>query len=164
MPYRICKIFEVESGHLLSKHPLYCRFPHGHTRKIEMVLESDTLDEREMVCDFQRVRHAAADCIRALDHALCMNTEDPNYAALKKAFGERVLDFPGRDPTTEVIARRVYDSVAASLRGTRAEGAEAPLRRGVRLVSVRVWETSSSWAEYAPAATGGRTRRTGVME
>ena len=37
MPYRICKSLEVENGHMLAKHPDKCRFPHGHTRKIEFI-------------------------------------------------------------------------------------------------------------------------------
>ena len=37
MPYRICKTLEIENGHMLSKHPDKCRFPHGHTRKVELV-------------------------------------------------------------------------------------------------------------------------------
>ena len=41
---------------MLSKHPDKCRFPHGHTRKVECVLVADTLDENEMVCDFKVVK------------------------------------------------------------------------------------------------------------
>lgn len=56
MPYRICKTFEIENGHMLSKHPDKCRFPHGHTRKVEFTLEADALDPNEMVCDFKVVK------------------------------------------------------------------------------------------------------------
>ena len=61
MPYRICKTFEVENGHMLSKHPDKCRFPHGHTRKIELVLEADALDGNDMVCDFKAVKEAVGE-------------------------------------------------------------------------------------------------------
>ena len=40
MPYRICKTIDIENGHMLSKHPDKCQFPHGHTRKVEFVLEA----------------------------------------------------------------------------------------------------------------------------
>ena len=56
MPYRICKRFEVESGHMLSRHPARCKFPHGHTRTIEVVLEAGTLDANNMVCDFKAIK------------------------------------------------------------------------------------------------------------
>lgn len=56
MPYRICRIFEIENGHILSKHPEKCRFPHGHTRRVEIVFEADDLDANDMVCDFKVLR------------------------------------------------------------------------------------------------------------
>ena len=37
MPYRICKTIEIENGHMLSKHPDKCRFPHGHTRVVSVL-------------------------------------------------------------------------------------------------------------------------------
>ena len=51
MVYRICKSIELESGHLLSKHPGNCKFPHGHTRSVEMVFRAETLDANDMVLD-----------------------------------------------------------------------------------------------------------------
>ena len=149
MPYRICKTFEVENGHLLSKHPDVCRFPHGHSRRVEFVLEADELDDREMVCDFKVVGELAAEFVRRFDHALCMNTADPGYAAFKAAYGDRVIGFENRDPTTELLARELFDHLAGQLVRARHEtGRLYPVRGCVRLVRVRVWETSSSWAEY----------------
>ncbi len=49
MPFRICKTFSIESGHILSKHPGKCRFPHGHSRTVEVVLTADHLDASDMV-------------------------------------------------------------------------------------------------------------------
>ena len=150
MPYRICKTFEIESGHQLSKHPDKCRFPHGHSRTVEFVLEADTLDDHDMVCDFKRIRELIGDFVERFDHALCVNTDDPGYAALKSAYGERVIGFESRDPTTEVLAREFHDRLAAALREASHEsGARYPIRDCVRLVRCRVWETRSSWAEYS---------------
>ena len=67
MRYRVCKSFEVESGHMLSKHPSLCRFPHGHTRKVEFVLEADALDGNQMVCDFKVVKEIVNDFLDARD-------------------------------------------------------------------------------------------------
>jgi len=149
MPYRICKSFEVENGHMLAKHPDACRFPHGHSRRVEIVLESEQLDDREMVCDFKLVGELVGEFVRRFDHALCVNTADPMYATLREAYGERVIGFADRDPTTEVIAREIFDRLVAELDRARSEtGRKYPARSGVRAVRVRVWETSSSWAEY----------------
>lgn len=150
MPYRICKTFEVESGHMLSKHPDLCKFPHGHSRKVEFVLEADNLDRNEMVCDFKSLKEAMCDFLKAWDHALCVNTRDPQHDALKKAYGDRIISFENLDPTTEVMARRVYGELKQNLAAYAANpAAKYPLRPSVRIVRVRVWETSSSWAEYS---------------
>ena len=63
MPYRVCKVFEVESGHMLSKHPDRCRFPHGHSRRVEVVVAADELDSHDMVCDFKALKLAIGDLI-----------------------------------------------------------------------------------------------------
>jgi 6-pyruvoyltetrahydropterin/6-carboxytetrahydropterin synthase len=149
MPHRICKSLEIENGHMLSKHPDKCRFPHGHTRKVEFVLEAEDLDANQMVCDFKIVRDAVGEWLDTFDHAMCMNTADPAYQDFKLRFGGRVIGFQNEDPTTEVMARTIYDHTAKALAEYAARGdARYPLAAGVRLVRVRVWETTSSWAEY----------------
>ena len=148
MPYRICKSFEVENGHMLSKHPDKCRFPHGHSRKIELVLEADALDGNDMVCDFKAVKSAVGELLDQLDHAMCMNVNDPMYPPMKQQYGERVMGFEDNDPTTEVLARLVYEYLSSRLRFVDNAGGQYPISKAVRVASVRVWETSSSWAEY----------------
>jgi 6-pyruvoyltetrahydropterin/6-carboxytetrahydropterin synthase len=142
MPYRICKIFSVESGHILSKHPGNCRFPHGHSRRIEVVLEADALDENDMVCDFKTVAKLIKEFVDQFDHAMCLNTKDAHYAIYRAVY-ERVVSFENQDPTSELMARMIYRRMAEALRD-----AEEPLRSQVRLSRVRVHETASSWAEY----------------
>ena len=136
---------------MLSKHPEQCRFPHGHTRKVEIVIEADDLDDHEMVCDFKIVKEAVGEWLGAFDHALCMNTADPAYQDFKDRYGDRVIGFDQQDPTTEVMARAIFDHTAQALTDwTARENTRYRLRDGVRLVRVRVWETSSAWAEYEP--------------
>lgn len=149
MPYRVCKTFEIESGHMLAKHPDKCRFPHGHTRKVEFVLEAGTLDANDMVCDFKVVKETMEGFLDRFDHAMCVNTADPQYAALKAAHGDAVIAFHQTDPTTEVLTRTIFDHCRRCLAEYAARpDARYPLRSNVRLVKVRLWETSSSWAEY----------------
>lgn len=150
MPYRICKTIEIESGHQLSRHPDECRFPHGHSRRVEFVLEADTLDENSMVCDFKAIKSAVQDIAREFDHSLCLNTDDPMFPKLKEVYGDRVIGFPGLDPTTEVLAEKFFHIAKAHLEAESARpGAKYPVRPSVRLASVKVWETSSSWAEFS---------------
>jgi len=148
MPYRIAKIFEIESGHLLSKHPEKCRFPHGHSRKVEVVLVADSLDANDMVCDFKAVKLMLAEFLNRWDHALAINTADPQFAYFQKTYGERVVPFTDRDPTTEVMAKAIFDELTRRLAQASTAGNYA-IGANVRVERVRVTETSSSWAEYS---------------
>ena len=150
MPYRICKTLEVENAHMLSKHPDNCKFPHGHSRRIEFILESDALDSNEMVCDFKIIKEACIDFVEKFDHAICMNTDDTNYKSFKENYKERVIGYKNQDPTTEVLAKDIYDRCnQRSLEYRKNDKSRFKLADSVKLVSVRVWETSSSWAEYS---------------
>jgi 6-pyruvoyltetrahydropterin/6-carboxytetrahydropterin synthase len=78
-----------------------------------------------------------------------MNTADPAYGDFKARYGERVIGFENQDPTTELMARTIFDYTENALAEYAARtDTRYPLQLGVRLVRVRVWETSSSWAEY----------------
>ena len=150
MPYLICKIFEIESGHMLYKHPDLCKYPHGHSRKVEVVVEAAGLDKNEMVCDFKALKEALWGYLKSFDHALCVNTRDPQFGALKAAYGAQIIAFEDEDPTTEVMAQTIFAEAKKRLAAYATDAKAAyPIAHPVRLASVRVWETSSSWAEYA---------------
>ncbi len=134
---------------MLAKHPDKCRFPHGHTRKVEFVLEAPGLDGNDMVCDFKVVKDLMNGFLEGYDHALCMNTEDPQYTTFKAAYGDRIIGFVQTDPTTEALAKVIFDEMQRRLADYAKSGSvQYPVGAGVRLARVRVWETSSSWAEY----------------
>lgn len=147
MPFRIAKSFTVESGHLLTKHPGACRFPHGHSRTIEIIVTSESLDPHDMVCDFKALKGAAAEAVARHDHTFALNTSDPRFAEMRAAYGERVLAYPGIDPTTEVLAREIFRLVRDRL-ATQLSDPVHPISAAVRLERVRVTETGTSWAEY----------------
>ena len=148
MPFRIAKSFTVESGHLLSKHPGACRFPHGHSRTSEIVVASDTLDCRDMVCDFGVLKAAATAAIARFDHTFAINSSDPHVEELRAAYGERVVCFDCIDPTSEVLAREIFHAVRNQLTPVNTHSPH-PVDPGVRLERVRVTETATSWAEYS---------------
>lgn len=152
MKYRICKAFEVESGHMLFKHPDRCRYPHGHSRRIEIVLSAEQLDENDMVCDFKAIKLAIGEFLDQFDHALAINSDDPIAGPLKQIAGARVIEFDSIDPTTEVLARHIFERLAREIGQGRTYtdrlGNAYRLRTDLTLERVRVGETSSSWAEY----------------
>ena len=150
MPFRICKMIELESGHLLSKNLDKCQFPHGHTRKVELIFCADSLDSRDMVFDFKCVKDIMGDFLEQFDHSLSMNSADPMFEQFKAAYGERIIAFPNEDPTSENMARLIFKHTQKALQDYIAKGSQIarPIRDCVQLERVRVWETSSSWAEY----------------
>ncbi len=151
MPFRICKTFEIETGHMLSKHPGKCRFPHGHSRKVEIVMEADELDASGMVCDFSTIKKALTALLEAWDHALLINTDDPQFTFFRATYGDRVIPFEKTDPTSEVMARAIFEELKRRLAEAALNPATRPaLQPGVRIKRVRVTETSTSWAEYSP--------------
>jgi 6-pyruvoyltetrahydropterin/6-carboxytetrahydropterin synthase len=150
MPYRISKIFGIENGHILSKHPDNCRFPHGHSRMVEIVLAAGSLDANDMVCDFKAIKESLGAFLESWDHALCLNTADPNFGFYQKTYGSRIIPFEKTDPTSERMAKAIFDEVRARLaEASAAKGARYPVAAGVRVERVRVTETSSTWAEYS---------------
>jgi 6-pyruvoyltetrahydropterin/6-carboxytetrahydropterin synthase len=149
--FRIAKTFEVEYGHRLSKHPEKCRFPHGHSLRIEVVVRGRKLDDHDMVCDYKALKMLVVEVVDRLDHAMALNSKDPELDGLA-AIGERVLLFDDCDPTTEVLARWIYDELAGRLAADGAVrssgGASYEIPGDLELERVRVWETRSSWGEY----------------
>lgn len=149
--FRIAKTFEVEYGHRLSKHPEKCRFLHGHRLRIEIVVRGTELDGNDMVCDYKALKVLVTDLVDRLDHALALNSEDPELERLSGG-SQRLLLFEGEDPTTEVVVRWLFEQIAERLAGDGVvhspSGVEYHIGRHLTLERVRVWETSTSWAEY----------------
>ncbi len=149
--FRIARRFEIESGHRLSKHPEKCRFPHGHTRTVEVVLSADGLDANDMVCDYKALKTVVVRELERFDHAMLLAASDPMREAFAP-FAERVVLMDEGDPTTEVLARHLYLAVAAAFRPgmevVAPGGATYRVPPTVRLERVRVWETPNTWGEY----------------
>lgn len=149
--FRIAKRFDIESGHRLSKHPEKCRFPHGHTRTVEVVLSAEALDANDMVCDYKALKTVVERELERFDHAMLLAESDP----LKESFApfsERVVLLEEGDPTTEVLARHLFRRIAAVFRPgmdvVAPGGTVYTVPDTVRLERVRIWETPSTWGEY----------------
>lgn len=147
--FYICKRFSFDAGHRLLSHPELCRHPHGHTYRVEVVLAAEKLDENAMVCDYKALSMIVKRALAKYDHAMILHRRDPLGPVLS-AQGERLVIFD-QEPTAEVLAQQLF----SQLHGAFAEAAADPSlvapyrwRRDCHLVSVRVWETPKTWAEY----------------
>ncbi len=151
--YRICKTFWIETGHFLSSknNSSNCRMPHGHSRKVEIILSAEKLDENDMVCDFQVFKSAFGKYLDDFDHAMCINTDSAHFEYFKSNF-KRVIPFEKQDPTSEVIAETLFNFFEEQLQKSRVytnkEGAEYCISNHVKLERVRIWETATCWAEF----------------
>lgn len=138
---------------MLSKHSERCRYPHGHTRRIEVVVNSERLDANDMVLDFKALKLALSEYIERLDHAMAVNSNDPLFESIKAVHPESLIVFDGQDPTTEVIAKDLFEFGADILTngfvGVSKSGCTYSIPAGsVELERVRVWETPDCWAEF----------------
>ncbi len=137
---------------MLSKHPGRCKLPHGHSRRVDLVIASDQLDQNDMVCDFKALKLAVEGYLDQYDHALLINSNDPFLEAIPEQYRARLIVLDNEDPTTEVLARRIYEFVSSQIKagGSFADSAGNLFTLPTHLIleRVRVSETSSSWAEY----------------
>ena len=124
MPYRICKTFSFEAAHFLPAHDGKCRNMHGHSYRVEVVLEGELLEDagakQGMLIDFTDLKSFTSPLVDTLDHQ-----------SLNHLFGS---------PTAEVLAKYIFECIRVQL-----------LLRSSNIVwvhRVRVWETTDSWAEY----------------
>src|SRR5512144_415729 len=130
--YLVTKRIEFCYGHRLLDYDGICKHPHGHNALAEIEVRTDTLDNRNMVCDFSDIKRIVKGWIDAeLDHKMVLRHDDPLVAPLK-ALGEPIF-LVDSNPTVERLAKLIYDY---------ADSQHLPV------VRVTVWETPTSFAEY----------------
>jgi 6-pyruvoyltetrahydropterin/6-carboxytetrahydropterin synthase len=81
-----------------------------------------------------------------------VNANDPFVETLPEQYRARLIVLDNEDPTTEVLARRIYEYVSAQIKEggsyTDPSGNRFTLPTHLVLERLRVSETSTSWAEY----------------
>jgi 6-pyruvoyltetrahydropterin/6-carboxytetrahydropterin synthase len=131
--YSVTKRIEFCYGHRLLDYDGICKHPHGHNAVAEIEVRTDALDARNMVVDFSDIKREIKGWIdRELDHKMVLRHDDPLVKPLQD-LGEPVYLLDS-NPTVERIARLIFENARA---------------HGFAVVSVRVWETPSSFATYA---------------
>lgn len=131
--YRVTKKIRFCYGHRLLRYEGPCRHLHGHNGLLEIDLGTESLDERDMVLDFDDIKRVVKTWVdENLDHRMLLSREDPCLPTLRE-LGEPCYVFDG-NPTAENISRVVFEQ---------AKAADLPV------LSVRLWETDTSFAEYS---------------
>ena len=111
------------SAHYLRGYSGKCENLHGHNWKVEVTVETDTLDQAGMGMDFSVLRRTTGDFLSALDHKV-LNELPP---------------FREMNPSSENLAHHIFAGLQGKIDDDR-----------VGLRSVKVWESETSWAEYRP--------------
>ncbi|KPC54073.1 6-pyruvoyl trahydropterin synthase family protein [Amantichitinum ursilacus] len=141
----IRKLFKFENAHIVRNCSSdRCRHSiHGHSYKVEVLLEAHTLDHGQMVYDFGLMKGTIKDVIDAFDHAICFwDKDDPEYIRLCKQFSARWIALPV-SPSAEQFARLFFIVIDAILQNTVMKNGEGD----VRLHSVIAHETDTGYAQ-----------------
>ena len=109
------------AGHALRNYHGKCENVHGHNYRCQVTMEGEDLDDTGLLVDFVLLKKVVGAVIDRMDH-------------------QWLNDFPPFDvlnPSAENIAKFIYDEVIKGIQTPR-----------VRLGSVKLWETDTSFATY----------------
>lgn len=145
------KMFKWEMAHMLEGHEGLCKNIHGHSYKMEVKVSHcqgavGMGPSSGMVIDFQDLKRIVTEkLINDLDHALFIDTSTPEGSVeqtVLKTVGDRIKIFKGSfRPTAENMSMCFFRIL---------QGAFEKEMPDVRLVSLKIWETDTAYAEYNP--------------
>ena len=118
--YKVKVQSHFSSAHNLRKYKGKCEDLHGHNWRVEIIAESQELDEIGMVVDFKDLKGALNEVMSELDHKYL---NDIDY-------------FKESNPTSENIAKYIYGKISKD-------------NPGLPVKKVTVWETETSCATYS---------------
>jgi 6-pyruvoyltetrahydropterin/6-carboxytetrahydropterin synthase len=109
------------AAHKLINYQGNCENLHGHNWKVEVSVLASELDEAGIGLDFKTLKRQAGSVIEELDHS----------------YLNEISAFSGRSPSSEHIARYLYQKIGESLNS-----------EAVKIDSVTVWESENASARY----------------
>ncbi len=141
----IRKMFKFENAHIVRGcSTVRCRSSlHGHSYKVELLFESDFLDNGQMVYDFGLMKQNMKALIDSFDHAVAIwNGDDKEYIADMKKHSHRWITLPV-SPSAEQFSRVIFVMIDKLLKQTDAINGE----KNVKLHSIIVHETQTGYAQ-----------------
>ena len=141
----IRKLFKFENAHIVRDcSTRRCSENiHGHSYKIEVLLESNYLDNGQMVYDFGLTKLYIKELIDSFDHSITLwSGDDPEYINAMKKYSNRWVELPV-SPSAEQFSRVIYLMVERVLECTKMQNGE----RDVKLHSIIVHETETGYAQ-----------------
>ncbi len=141
----IRKLFKFENAHIVRgcSTRKCSENIHGHSYKVEVLLESNYLDHGQMVYDFGLTKRYIKELIDAFDHSITLWSEDnPSYIKDMKKHSSRWVELPV-SPSAEQFSRVIYLMVERVLVCTGMVNGE----KNVTLSSIIVHETETGYAQ-----------------
>lgn len=137
---RVTREFSFEMAHVLGGYDGPCSNLHGHSYKLFVTLigspNTDKQDPKKgMVMDFSVMKQIILDeVVNKYDHSIVLNCEYLNLDIIKANFAHvNVVDF---QPTCENLITHFADIL------------KDKFPEGIRLFSIRLYETAKLYAEW----------------
>jgi len=141
----IRKLFKFENAHIVRGcSTVRCRSSiHGHSYKVELLFESNFLDNGQMVYDFGLMKQNMKDIIDSFDHSISLWRDDTDeYRKDMKQHSSRWVSLPV-SPSAEQLSRVLFILIEKLLSLTSTQNGE----KNVSLQSVIVHETETGYAQ-----------------
>ena len=134
--YQIRIEFTFNSRHRLLDYNGKCAYPHGHTYRTEVFIESQSLNDLGLVYDFTDLKDKIKTWVdENWDHAFLVNSQDSELiAGLGGASLVRLYEFQDENPSCEVMSRVLYEKTVELCNLVPAK--------------VRLWESVNQYAEF----------------
>lgn len=141
----IRKLFKFENAHIVRGcSSIKCRSSiHGHSYKVEVLFESNYLDNGQMVYDFGLMKQNIKDLVESFDHAITLwSGDNSEYVKDMKKHSDRWVELPV-SPSAEQFARVIFVLIDTLFQLTKGINGE----KEVKLHSVIVHETDTGYAQ-----------------
>jgi 6-pyruvoyltetrahydropterin/6-carboxytetrahydropterin synthase len=129
---RIYKEAYFEASHRLLHYEGKCARLHGHQWRAEVWIEGEADPETGILVDYNCIKEA----VQRFDHQVILNKEDPMAVSLSNF--QEVVTTEG-DPTSELLASEIAARITAEC---------AARNPTARVMKVRIWESTSCYAEW----------------
>jgi len=141
----IRKLFKFENAHIVRgcSTQRCSENIHGHSYKVEVLLESNYLDNGQMVYDFGLMKRSIKELIEAFDHSIALwSGDDKAYIENMKKHSSRWVELPV-SPSAEQFSRVIFLMVDRVIASTGMVNGE----RNVKVESIIVHETETGYAQ-----------------
>lgn len=119
--YEVTVEVSFAAAHQLRGYKGNCENMHGHNWRVQVNVMAERLNDIDIAMDFRDLKKTTREVIAPLDHA----------------FLNDVFPFTEKNPSSENIAKWIFDSLRKKINGD-----------GLSVAAVTVWESDTASASY----------------